>query len=585
MLARMPSLMDIRVERNVVVPMRDGTILRADVFRPEPEGNYPVLLTRTPYNKSMANLSYGWLQPIRPASEGYVVVVQDVRGRFESDGRFHPFHQELSDGFDTVEWCARQPWSNGRVGMYGFSYLGATQWLAASAQPPNLQCIFPSLTASDYYDGWTYRGGAFELGFNLTWTALLLALPEVPRLGLETGELQRVMAGLGGVVWDHWPALRHLPVNELPAFAHDAVATYYKEWLEHPTRDAYWEPISIEAAHPRIHAPAYNLGGWYDLFIRGTLRNFSGMRANGPTEVARNGQRLIVGPWSHGSTLTASVGQTVFGQASQVLLEDLHMNWFDRWLRDRDTGIDAGPQVRVFTMGANTWDTYSDWPPREAVPTKYYLHSNGAAATARGDGVLSTDAPGGERPDQFVYDPLNPCPTRGGALFPYPLDVPPGPFDQGDVEARADVLCYTTPVLDRDVQVTGTIEARLWVASSCPDTDVTAKLVDVHPDGTAMNLTDGIIRARYHRGFERPELLQPGVPVEVTIDMAGTSNVFRAGHRIRLEVSSSNFPGFDRNTNTGAAVATDHGLEVALNTVFHDAARPSHLILPVIPRP
>ncbi len=577
--------MDIRVERNVPVPMRDGTILRADVFRPEAEGDYPVLLTRTPYNKSMANLSYGWLQPIRPASEGYVVVVQDVRGRFESDGRFHPFHQELSDGFDTVEWCARQPWSNGRVGMYGISYLGATQWLAASAQPPNLQCIFPSLTGSDYYDGWTYRGGAFELSFNLTWTALLLALPEVPRLGLETGELQRVMAGLGGVVWDHWPALRHLPVSELPAFAHDAVATYYKEWLEHPTRDEFWEPITIESAHPRIHAPAYNLGGWYDLFIRGTLRNFSGMRANGPTEVARKGQKLIVGPWSHGSTLTAGVGQTIFGQSSQVLLEELHMNWFDHWLRDRDSGITAEPPARVFAMGTNTWDTFADWPPPQAVPTKYYLHSNGAAATARGDGVLSTDAPGGERPDHFVYDPLNPCPTTGGALFPYPLDVPPGPFDQSAVEARPDVLCYTTPVLDRDVQVTGAIEARLWVASSCPDTDFTAKLVDVHRDGTAMNLTDGIIRVRYRGGFGQAQLLDPGTPAAVTVDLAGTSNVFLAGHRIRLEVSSSNFPRFDRNTNTGALIATDHGVEVATNTVFHDASRPSHITLPVIPRP
>lgn len=585
MLSRMPSLMDIRVERSVPIPMRDGTILRADVFRPEPEGDYPVLLTRTPYNKSMASLSYGWLQPIRPASEGYVVVVQDVRGRFESDGRFHPFHQELSDGFDTVEWCARQPWSNGRVGMYGISYLGATQWLAASAQPPNLQCIFPSLTGSDYYDGWTYRGGAFELSFNLTWTALLLALPEVPRLGLETGELQRVMAGLGGVVWDHWPALQHLPISELPAFAHDAVATYYKEWIEHPTRDEFWEPITIESAHPWIHTPAYNLGGWYDLFLRGTLRNFSGMRTNGPTEVARNGQKLIVGPWSHGSTLTASVGQTIFGQSSQVLLEELHMNWFDHWLRDRDTGIMAEPPVRVFAMGTNTWDTFADWPPPQAVPTKYYLHSNGAAATARGDGALSTDVPGGERPDHFVYDPLNPCPTTGGALFPYPLDVPPGPFDQAAVEARPDVLCYTTRALDRDMQVTGTIQARLWVASSCPDTDFTAKLVDVHPDGMAMNLTDGIIRVRYRGGFGRAELLQPGHPVEVSVDLAGTSNVFRAGHRIRLEVSSSNFPRFDRNTNTGALIAADHGVEVATNTVFHDTSRPSHITLPVIARP
>ena len=580
----MAPLMDIRVERNVAVPMRDGTVLRADVFRPEPEGRYPVLLSRTPYNKSLGNLSYGWLQPIRPASEGYVVVIQDVRGRFESEGAFRPFHQEIDDGFDSVEWAARQPWSNGRVGMYGLSYLGATQWLAAGSQPPNLQAIFPGLTGSDFYDGWTYRGGAFELGFNLTWTGLLLALPEIPRHGLSQEQLQQVMGGLYSVVMDHWPAIRHLPIRDLPAFAHDQVATYYKEWLDHPTRDDYWDAVCIENSHPRIHAPAYNLGGWYDLFIRGTLRNFAGMRANGATDIARNGQKLIVGPWSHGTALTAQVGQTVFGQAAVVLLEDLHMRWFDRWLKDADNGIDREAPVRVFTMGVNAWSEFSDWPPREATMASYYLHSNGGATTASGDGVLSRELPGEERPDHFVYDPLNPCPTVGGALFPYPLDVPPGQFDQSSVEARPDVLSYTTPPLDRELEVTGPVTVRLWAATSAPDTDFTAKLVDVQPDGTPLNLCDGIIRARYHSGFASPERLLPGQPVELAIDLAGTSNIFKIGHRVRLEISSSNFPRFDRNTNTGADIATDRDLAIALNTVFHDTSRPSHLILPVVER-
>jgi putative CocE/NonD family hydrolase len=258
------------------------------------------------------------------------------------------------------------------------------------------------------------------------------------------------------------------------------------------------------------------------------------------------------------------------------------MRWFDKWLKDRDTGIDTEPAVRVFTMGVNRWDTFSDWPPKEATLTRYYLHSNGRAATVSGDGALSTDEPGAERPDNFVYDPLNPCPTVGGALFPYPLEVPPGPFDQEKVERRPDVLCYSTPPLERDIQVTGTIEVTLWVASSAVDTDFTAKLVDVFPDGTAINLTDGIIRARYRDGFERGEPLQPGVPAQLTLDLAGTSNVFERGHRIRLEVSSSNFPRFDRNTNTGANIATDPEVVVATNTVFHDAARPSYITLPVV---
>jgi len=576
--------MNVRVERDVVIPLRDGTATVADVFRPEPEGRYPVLLSRTPYGKGTAGLAYGWFQPIRPASEGYVVVLQDVRGRFGSGGTFKPFHQEIDDGFDSVEWAARQPWSNGRVGMTGLSYVGATQWLAAAAQPPNLQAIFPGLTASDYYDGWTYQGGAFELGFNLTWAAIFLALAELPRSELPADQMQGLLNGLYGIVFDNQRALMHLPLASLPAFAHDVVAPYYKEWLRHPTRDEYWDSVCIEDAHPRIHTPAFNLGGWYDLFVKGTLRNYSGMRANGPTEIAREGQKLLVGPWSHGTALGAQVGQTVFGQGAQVLLEELQMRWFDHWLKDIPNGIDSEPPVQVFTMGANRFTDFDAWPPREATMTPYYFHSNGAAATARGDGMLSTEAPGNERADHFVYDPMNPCPTVGGALFPYPLDVPPGQWDQSKVEARPDVLCYTTPVFDRDFEIAGPVEVRLWAASSARDTDFTAKLVDVLPDGTPMNLCDSIIRARYRHGYRSVALLDPGQPVELTIDLQGMAAVFQAGHRLRVEISSSNFPRFDRNTNTGKLIATDTELIVATNSVLHDASHPSAIILPVVKR-
>jgi hypothetical protein len=580
----MANLMDVRVERNVAVPMRDGTTLRADVFRPEPEGRYPVLLSRTPYDKSAAGVSYGWMQPIRPASEGYVVVVQDTRGRFASEGTFRPFHQEIDDGFDTVEWAARQVWSNGRVGMYGLSYLGATQWLAAASQPPNLQAFVPGVTASDYYDGWTYQGGAFELSFNLLWAVTAFALPELLSTRQPIAEREQLLRGVYEVAFDHWPALRHLPARDLPAVAHDLVAPYYKEWLAHPQRDEFWQSVNIEENHPRVHAPALNLGGWYDLFIRGTLRNFTGMRANGPTERARNGQRLVVGPWAHSVQLAGRTGNRSFGAAAALLTDDLHLRWFDHWLRDAQNGVERDAPVRVFEMGVNRWEEFDDWPPRQARVTPFYLHSNGSAATLHGDGALTREVPEAERADHFVYDPLNPCPTTGGPLFPAPNDVPPGPFDQSDVERRPDVLCYTSAPLPEDLEVVGPVTLRLWAASSARDTDFTAKLVDVEPDGTAWNLCDGIIRARYHRGFDRVSLLDPGTPVELTIDLAGTANVFRAGHRIRLEVSSSNFPRFDRNTNTGNVIATDRECVVATNTVFHDASRPSHLLLPVVVR-
>jgi hypothetical protein len=576
--------MNVRVERDVAVPMRDGTVLRADVFRPEPEGRYPVLVSRTPYDKSGAAVSYGWMQPIRPASNGYVVVIQDVRGRFASAGEFRPFHQEVDDGFDTIEWAAVQPWSNGRVGTFGLSYLGATQWLAASATPPNLQCMVAGVTASDYYDGWTYQGGALVLGFNLMWALSAFAGPKLLRADLPPERRQQLLGPVYAVMFDHWPALRTMPLRDLGAIAPDLVAPYYKDWLDHPQRDGFWEPVTIERAHPRINVPVLNIGGWFDLFIRGTLRNFAGMRSDGATPRARDGQRLLVGPWSHATQLGARTGNRVFGARAQVLLDDLHERWYDHWLKDADNGLDRDPAARLFVMGADEFRDYDGWPPSTAASQRWYLHSNGSAATLRGDGGLSAIEPAAERADHFVYDPENPCPTVGGALFPSPLDVPPGAFDQREVELRPDVLCYTSEELAADVEVVGPVTARLWVASSARDTDFTAKLVDVAPDGTAWNLTDGVMRARYRKGFDRVVLIVPDEPFELEVDLQGTANVFRAGHRIRLEVSSSNFPRFDRNTNTGAVIARDGESVVATNTVFHDSARPSYLELWVVNR-
>jgi putative CocE/NonD family hydrolase len=291
---------------------------------------------------------------------------------------------------------------------------------------------------------------------------------------------------------------------------------------------------------------------------------------------------LLVGPWSHSTQLAARVGNRTFGPSAQVLLDDIHQRWFDHWLKDVPNGVEQEKPVRLFMMGANQWRDFSDWPPPDARVSKLYLHSNGEANGAGGDGALTGEMPGDEQPDRYSYDPTDPVPTVGGPLFPSPVDVPPGPFDQSSVERRPDVLCYTTPPLERDVTVAGPVSVELWIASTARDTDFTAKLVDVEPDGTAWNLCDGILRARYRDGFDRVTLLDPGTPVRISVDLAGTANVFRQGHRIRLEVSSSNFPRFDRNTNTGRVIATDGEHVVARNTVYHEAARPSSLTLFVV---
>ncbi len=571
----------VHVIPNVEVPMRDGTVLRADMYRPAEDGKYPVLLSRTPYDKSMAN---GQGNPaVRLASAGYVVLLQDCRGRFASDGDFYPFLHEMDDGYDSVEWAAAQPWSTGKVGMFGPSYVGATQWLAAASQPPHLVTIVPAVTDCNYHDGWFYQSGAFCLGFVLAWTLNNLGLTGITRLDLPAERKVELMHRVMRDVDDAANVMRRLPLNDFPDFLETGLAGYYGDWLANPSDGEYWSRWNVARFHERITVPVLAIGGWYDLFTKGTLLNFTGMRSNGGSELARKHQRLIMGPWSHTTPLFGPAqGDHAFGIHSLGAVQDLDgqtLRWFDHWMKGVDNGVAEDPPLTVFTIGAGEWQPASDWPLPGTRFTSYYFHSGGSANSDGGDGTLSPEAPGDEPSDSYAYDPRDPVPTRGGGTMPGG-----GAYDQRPVEGRHDVLVYSTPPLTQDVEVTGPISVKLFASSTAVDTDFTAKLVDVSPDGYALNLADNIVRARYRDSLERPELMEPGREYGFTIDLLGTSNLFRTGHRIRLEVSSSNFPRFDRNANTGGDPATETRLVPALQTVYHDSGRPSHVVLPIIPR-
>ncbi len=570
-------------ERNLEVPMRDGCVLRADLYRPDTSEKLPVLLNRTPYNKAVP-MVYGLvLDAMRAAEAGYNVLVQDCRGRFASDGTFTCFVDEARDGYDTIEWAARQPWSNGKIGTYGASYMGVTQWLAATLAPPHLCAMAPAITASNYHDGWTYQGGAFALFFNVSWTMAALAPPRLMRERGDDPELSRELGATIGGIDSMREHMKVLPLRDFPMFRRGA--PYFFDWLAHPAYDLYWRALSIEENHARINVPALNLGGWYDIFQGGTIRNYSGMRSRGATDVARSGQRLVMGPWNHAIPLTNLVGAVDFGLHSSAVSADLdgmQLRFFDRWFKGKGDGAGESP-VRLFVMGINRWRDEKEWPIPGTELRRYYLHSRGCANSAYGDGALSTEPPGAESPDTFLYNPLDPTPTVGGGLCCYPGALQGGAFDQAGVEHRADVLVYSTELLAEDVEVTGPVTLTLYASSSAPDTDFTAKLVDVGPCGFARNLTDGIIRARFRESPSEEKLLTPGKVVEYKIDLWSTANVFKAGHRIRLEVSSSNFPRFDRNPNTGHDLFADAEVRPAMQTVMHDRAFASHLTLPIVP--
>jgi putative CocE/NonD family hydrolase len=563
------------VEKNVSAEMRDGVVLRADIYRPDEPGSFPALLQRTPYSKSGEGAAVRFTEL---ASLGYVVVVQDTRGRYTSDGVAVP-HDEAEDGYDTVEWVASLPHVNGRVGMWGGSYLATTQLTAASLAPPHLVAIAPSSSYASRYD-MVYQGGAFYLSDGLGWN--LGQAADVRRrrdgatfeerdgpIGITAAERERLR--------EEW--LWRLPLASLDVLDLPELAPGYYWMLEHPSYDDFWRTYDIRLRHDRFEVPALHLTGWYDTLVKGTLENFRGLAEKAATERARQGQRLIVGPWTHSRPTpeSTSIGDVDFGPDAGLDYRGLLRDWFDHWLRDGDSDVVDGPPVRIFVMGANEWRDEEAWPLERAVPTPFYLHSEGAAATEPDDGGLDSVAPGSEPPDRYVYDPADPVPT--GAMTGYSR----APAGGSPIETRPDILVYTSAPLDEPLEVTGYVELVLWASSSAPDTDFTGKLVDVGPDGSARMLTDGILRARYRNGPTTPELLTPGEPVELRIDLLATSNVFLSGHRIRLEVSSSNFPRFDRNPNTGATFGTGGELHTGDQTIHHDAGRPSRLLLPLVP--
>ncbi|MGE0857829.1 MAG: CocE/NonD family hydrolase [Gammaproteobacteria bacterium] len=580
--------MNLTIEKNLEVAMQDGVVLATDVYRPQTSAALPVVMLRLPYNKENPVLLFLAGDILRVAQAGYAVVVQDCRGTYASGGEFSPYFQEARDGADAIAWAAAQPWCNGTVGTMGASYYGATQWLAASEQPPALKAMAPFITTDQYYERWTYQGGAFQLGFMLQWASSTFAVGEVVRR-LGRGEAQPADLGAAVAAADAVAQnYAHLPLTDMPGLAD--LTPYYRDWLAHPSYDDYWRAAAPCEHYEKITAPALNFGGWYDLFLGGTLANYVGMKARGGSELARRHQRLVIGPWVHGYN-GGVYPERNFGLLAMDAVADvtgMQIRWFDRWLKDADNGVEREKPVKIFVMGLDQWRDEDDWPLPDTRYERWYLHSGGRANSAAGDGGLSTVAPGAEQPDTYLYDPRDPAPTCGGATFLPGLFIAAnaGPRDQRAVEQRADVLCYTSAPLAADLEVTGPVTLRLFVSTSARDTDFTGKLVDVHPDGRAMILTDGILRARYRESLSAPQPMTPDEVCEVEIDLVATSNLFRAGHRLRLEVSSSNFPRFDRNTNSGGCIATETEADfvVATNRVWHDASRPSHLLLPVIAR-
>ncbi len=534
--------------------MRDGVVLYGDIYRPTTDGIFPILLQRTPYNRAEAT---GDL--LRIASHGYIVVVQDTRGRYASEGEFYPFRDESNDGYDTIEWAAKLPRSSGQVGMFGGSYVGATQMLAAIAKPPHLAAIFPYVTASEYYDGWTYQNGALMQWFTSSWTA-----------GLVNDTLRRRSDALSNPkAWVTQLPVESIRMVDYPPAAE--LAPYFSDWLKHETEDDYWRRWKISDHYSEMNVSALHSGGWHDIFLKGTLNNYIGMRKTSP---AKAEQRLLIGPWAHTSTSAeGKIGDVTFGKQAVLDMPGEIVTWFDYALKHKQNRFASGAPVRLFTMGENAWHDEQEFPLARTQYTDFFLTK----------GSLTTAKPSGGDPESYEYDPANPVPTIGGRLCCGPQSAP-GPADERGTEKRGDVLVFSTPPLKKDIEVTGWIKLKLYAASAAVDTDFTALLADVEPSGYARFLTDGIVRARYRNSTTKAELLEPGKIYEYTIDLWATSNLFRAGHQIRLYVSSSNFPRFDRNLNTGAGIEGQTKMVTATQRIYHDATHPSSLVLPVIPR-
>lgn len=556
-------MLDVTIEHDVPATMRDGVVLRADVYRPSADGPWPVLLARLPYGKNLPMLA-GVMDPVGKARRGFLVVVQDTRGRYSSDGEWEPWTYEMDDGYDTVRWAAALPGSNGSVGMYGPSYLGNTQWMAALAKPPELKAISPMVTWSEPDDGLFARGGALELGITVPWSLMQGADTLLRRHAddpMAQGQALMALVGdndaVAGTTYWELPAGRH------PVFERHGIPEL---GFERSRREPGWsDSCRVAGRQAEVDLPSLHTGGWYDIFCQGTLDNYTAMRAAGRPA------KLVIGPWSHTGTM-GYLGDVNFGMAASTELlgfrgrfADLELGWFRQWLTpDEGPAQPELPPVLLFVMGVNQWREEQEWPLARAVDTDLFLRSGNR---------LAFDAPeAGEGTGTYTYDPADPVPTTGGALL-MSNEFPAGPFDQARVEARPDVLVYTTDPLAEDLEVTGRVRAHLTAATDAPTTDWVVRLCDVDTEGVSRNLVDGIVRA----------VATPGEFTEQVVDLWSTSHVFLAGHRIRVQVTSSNFPRWDRNLNTGEPLDQGTDSRPAHQEIAHDIARPSRIVLPVIP--
>ncbi|WP_068000699.1 CocE/NonD family hydrolase [Nocardia pseudobrasiliensis] len=573
-------------QENVPATMRDGVVLKADVYRPQSADPVPVILMRTQYGKAAAQIQPSRYQtPDWFASHCYLVVVQDIRGQGASAGTFVEFANDRTDGYDSVEWAAALPGSNGKVGMYGSSYVGATQWLAAVETPPHLTTIVPANTSSDYYDGWTYDGGAFRLAFVEPWAMETIATSAATNRG-DTGTAKQLQAD--GADYSRWLAFR--PYQQFPPMhpGDPAVAPWFFDWIRHSTRDDYWKQWSIRDRYSAVKVPVLDMEGWYDAFLAGGVENFSGMVARGGSDDARRNQRLVIGPWDHvgwgrpGSHVSAPMLDG--GPGGNSPINELMLAWYDHFLKGKDNQVSGQPRVDYFVMGANRWKTADAWPLPNTRWTTYYLSGNGGSSAAGRAGALTADAPKDpQQPDHYYYDPLNPVPSAGGHSCCGASSGPQGPFDQYVVEQRSDVLTYTTEPLATDTEITGPTDVKLWASSTAPDTDFTAKLVAVAPDGSSINLNNGIIRAAFRESLDKPTPIVPGQPYQYTIKIWPSSYLIKAGSRIRVEISSSDYPQYAPNPNTGEPFGQSAATQGATQTILHDADHPSSVVLPIIP--
>ena len=538
-------------------PMRDGTLLAMDLIRPNAPGAYPVVLLRTPYDKTREH-DKPFLRSL--AERGYIVALQDTRGRFNSDGSFFPYQDDRVDGYDTVEWVAKQDWCDGNVGMAGGSYIGQTQWFAAADTPPHLRAIVPIVSPPDAFSNEPVCNGCFLLPMG-EWAVWM-------------GRRSWQMPSPYDLFNAPQPYFDTLPAADMLTKA-GFESTWWNEWMQHPNLDAFWRASSYQDAWQKITVPALNITGWWDMNFPGAPTNFTGMRRHGGSEAIRQSQQLIIGPWPHWVNKTRSLNGVDFGDNAIVNLDDYMIRFYDRWLKGVKNGLETDPRVQVFVIGANEWWAADDWPLPQTEITSYYFHSRGRANSLKGDGGLSRDQPGDEPADGFDYNPANPI-----GMF---WNLRDGPVDDRIQSIRDDMLCYTTESLVAPLDVVGPVSCVLHGSSSALDTDWHVRLVDVYPDGSARFLCHGMLRARFRESFERPRLMEPNVVYRFEFVMDACGVRFLPGHRIRVEVMSSWFPEYDRNTNSGADNnLLDRTLVVAHNCIYHDSARPSHVKLPIV---